>query len=76
MKLKQAFRNALDLAENADMESLAFAKSEGWDSIAHMKLIAEIEEAFDIMIDTDDVLAMGSYVIAKKRVEKYVGKNP
>lgn len=73
-KLQEAFRVALDLDTDTDFKGLAFAKSEGWDSIAHMKLVAEIEGAFDIMIDTDDVLAMSTYLISKVIVEKYAGK--
>lgn len=73
-KLKQAFQTTLRLPPNCDYAQLAFARSEGWDSIAHMKLIAAIEEAYDIMIDTQDVLALSSYPIALTIVEKYVGK--
>lgn len=72
-KLQQAFKEALALQREVSYESLTFAKSDGWDSIAHMRLIAEIESAFGIMIDIDDVLAMSDYSVAKRIVEKYVG---
>ena len=36
-----------------------------------MKLIADIELAFDIMLDTDDVIDMSSFPIARKIVAKY-----
>lgn len=73
-KLKKAFQKTLKLPANPDYTSLAFARTEGWDSIAHMQLIAAIEEAYEIMLDTKDVLALSSYSIAKTIVEKYVLK--
>jgi acyl carrier protein len=72
--LKQAFQKTLHLPANTDYAQLAFAQTDGWDSIAHMKLIAAIEEAYDIMIDTQDVLALSSYPIAITIVEKYAAK--
>jgi len=35
---------------------LGIRKTPGWDSVAHMRLVAEIESAFDIMMDTEDVI--------------------
>lgn len=42
-----------------------------WDSIGHMDLMSELEEAFDIRIDTQDVLAFTSYEIGKEVLGKY-----
>jgi acyl carrier protein len=74
-KLKNAFQKTLGLPPNTDYSSIIFARTEGWDSIAHMQLIAAIEEAYDIMLDTQDVLAMSSYPVAKTIVEKHVCKS-
>ena len=43
-----------------------------WDSVAHMSLIAAIEEGFDIMIDAEDVIDMNSFAKAKKIVAKHL----
>lgn len=32
-----------------------------WDSVGHMALISEIEDAFDIMMETDDIIDFSSY---------------
>lgn len=32
-----------------------------WDSVAHLSLISELEDAFDIMFDSEDILHYGSY---------------
>lgn len=75
-KLKAAFQKVLRLPEDTNYDGLAFARSAGWDSIAHMQLVAAIEQSYDIMLDTKDVLGLSSYPIAKTIVEKYVSKNP
>jgi len=63
-RLRQAFQDALDLPEDTDWPALAYGQHEHWDSLGHMALVAEIEEAFDVMMDTDDVIAMSSYPVA------------
>lgn len=75
-KLKLAFQKALRLPANTNYQDLAFARTDGWDSIAHMQLITAIEQAYDIMLDTRDVLALSSYSVAKTIVEKYVVNSP
>lgn len=42
-----------------------------WDSIGHMDLMGELEEAFDIRIDTRDVLDFTSYEKGKEVLARY-----
>jgi len=70
-KLKKAFKEGLGLTSDVDFESLEYAKSEGWDSIAHMQLVAAVEDEFDIMMETDDVIAFSSFSVAKEIIKKY-----
>ena len=65
-KLKTAFINVLGMSPAADFDSMAYGQTLGWDSVAHMALISEIETAFDIMLDTDDVIGMSSFLKAKE----------
>ncbi len=67
-RLKNCFSEALGVGPDADFDDLEYAKTSGWDSVAHMKLVAEIESAFDIMLDTDDVINMSSFRVAKEIV--------
>ena len=69
-RLKAAFVQALGIPANSDFDALAYALTPGWDSVAHMNLIAEIENSFDIMFPTDDVIDMSSFVKAKEIVTK------
>ena len=69
-KLKKAFNETLNIPISNINDDLEYG-AEGWDSIAHMALIASIEEVLDIMIETDDVINMSSFAKAKDIVKKY-----
>ena len=70
-KLRNAFASALRLPESDITEELRYATSAGWDSVAHMALVASLDEAFDIMLDTDDVIDLSSYGKAREILGKY-----
>jgi acyl carrier protein len=42
-----------------------------WDSVHQLSLIAELEEAFDIMFDPEDIMEMTSYARGKELLAKY-----
>ena len=65
-RLDVAIRTSLGLTDDVDLASAAYGRTEGWDSVAHMKMIAAVEDAFDIMIDTDDVIAMSDYPTVRR----------
>jgi acyl carrier protein len=69
--LKSAFTEAIGVPADCDFETLAYGKTEGWDSVAHMALVAAIESKFDIMLDTDDVIALSSFPVTKRILTKY-----
>jgi acyl carrier protein len=70
--LKNAFCEGLGVQTDAiDWETLEYRGIEQWDSVAHMQVVAEIEDAFDIMLDIDDVIAMSSFTITKEILGKY-----
>jgi len=43
----------------------------GWDSVGHMALVAAIERAFDVMMETDDVIGLSSFAKAKEILSKH-----
>ncbi len=58
--------------DNAELdENFCFGKAPGWDSMAHMELIALLEDTFGIMFETDDILNFGSYDNGKQLLKKY-----
>lgn len=70
-KLVEAFVNALEIEKEQVIDSLQYQSIEQWDSISHMMLISELEDTFDIEIDTDDVIDMSSVAKAKEIIAKY-----
>ena len=69
--LKAAFVEGLAIPEDTDFDSLEYRGIKEWDSVAHMALVAIIEETFDIMMETDDVIDMSSFLKAKEILAKY-----
>ena len=70
-KLQEVFRNALGFEASFDVTTLAYSQHERWDSIGHMQLVAALEEAFGIMLETDDVIDLSSYSKAVEILRKY-----
>ena len=50
----------------ANLNNLQYQGVELWDSVGHMSLIAALEDTFDIMMETDDIIDFSSY---KKGIE-------
>ena len=53
------------------MPALKYGESEQWDSVGHMTLIAALEDAFDIMVDMDDIIDLSSFEKGKEILRKY-----
>ena len=70
-RLRQAFAGGLGIDAARVNDSLAYNSIREWDSVAHMALIAELERAFDVMLDTDDVIDLSSVGKAKEILAKY-----
>ena len=49
---------------------LKYQGIEAWDSVGHMSLISAIEDAFDIMMDTDDIIEFNSFEKGKELLSK------
>ena len=70
-KLQQAFVTALGIDADAVTDELTYNTIPEWDSTAHMILVAELENVFDVMLDTDDIIDMSSVAQAKLILQKY-----
>ena len=69
-KYNNAFITAFGVTEDA-LATIEYQSIEEWDSVGHMGLIAELEDAFDIMLDTDDIIDFSSYEKGKEILKKY-----
>jgi acyl carrier protein len=70
-RLAKVFSDSLGVEISTISEKLTYNSIAEWDSVAHMALVAAIEEEFDIMIDTEDVIDMSSFAKAIEIVSKY-----
>lgn len=70
-KYKSAFINSLSLSKNVNLEKLEYQSITEWDSIGHMTLISELENVFNISIDTDDIVDFSSFKKGQVILEKY-----
>jgi len=70
-RLKKVFVMTFGLEEGVSFESLRYRGIEQWTSVGHMRLIAEIEEEFDVMLETDEILDLSSFEKAKEILGRY-----
>ena len=70
-KYDQAFTEALGVPAEQLNDSLEYDSTPGWDSVGHMTLMASLESVFDIMMETDDIIAFGSYQKGRDILAKY-----
>jgi len=68
-KYNNAFCESFEITEE-QLNGLEYQAIEAWDSVGHMSLIAAIEDAFDIMMDTDDIIDFSSYEKGKEILAK------
>ncbi|MCM1236443.1 MAG: acyl carrier protein [Ruminococcus flavefaciens] len=69
-KYVNVFVEALGVkAEETD--NLEYMGIDEWDSVGHMTLIAALEDTFDIMMETDDIVDFNSFEKGKELLSKY-----
>lgn len=64
-KYEQAFCESLEITKE-QLAGLEYQQVTSWDSVGHMGLVAAIEDAFDIMMDTDDIIELSSFEKGKE----------
>jgi len=69
-KYNKAFVDNFNIEEQ-ELSSISYQSISAWDSIGHMGLIASLEETFDIMMETDDIIDFSSYLKGKEILKKY-----
>ncbi|MFM2477255.1 acyl carrier protein [Celerinatantimonas sp. MCCC 1A17872] len=69
--LNEVFAKALAVDVSLISDSLQYQGIVQWDSVAHMQLIAALEDSYDVMLDTDDIIDMSSVAKAREILAKY-----
>ena len=64
------FMETFNVEEGA-LANLQYQGIKEWDSIGHMTLMSELEDAFDIELETDDIVDFSGYEKGKEIMKKY-----
>jgi len=59
-KYNKVFEDVLELSSDK-IKDAKFKDTELWDSVGHMTLVATLENTFDILLETDDLMSITSY---------------
>ena len=69
-KYEQVLSDCFEISRDK-LQDLEYQDIATWDSVGHMAMISAIEEAFEVMMETDDIIDFSSYkkgldILAKK----------
>lgn len=70
-RLRSVFRSSLEIPNELQVDDLEYRGSAKWDSLAHMSLVAALEDEFGVMLDTDEVIDLSSFDRARQILEKH-----
>ena len=59
-KYNQIFAETLNLGLD-EVKDANFKETPLWDSVGHMTLVAALEEAFDVLLEAEDLMAIRNY---------------
>ncbi len=59
-KYTQVFMDTFGVSAE-EAVTLKYQDIDAWDSVGHMGLISSLEDTFDIMMDTDDIIDFDSF---------------
>ena len=70
-KVDRVFLDVIGIDPETEREKLVYNEIPDWDSVAHMTLVAGLEDAFDCMLEMEDILDMSSYEKTVDIMTKY-----
>ena len=70
-KYEDIFMNSFSIEKDKLNEELVYESVPEWDSVGHMGMIAELEDAFNIELETDDIIDFSSFEKGKEILGKY-----
>ena len=70
-KYEEVFKNSFSIEKSKLNKELVYESVPDWDSVGHMGMIAELEDTFDIELETDDIIDFSSFEKGKEILKKY-----
>jgi acyl carrier protein len=68
-KYREVFKECFQY--DGDIDALEYQSIEEWDSVAHMQLMAELEDEFEVELDIDDIIDFSSFKVGIDILSKY-----
>ena len=68
-KYRKVFKECFQYG--GDVDVLEYQSIEEWDSVAHMQLMAELEDEFKVEMDIDDIIDFSSYTVGIEKLKNY-----
>jgi len=69
--VNEVISKTFGISPNEITDELEYQSIPEWDSVSHLVLVTELEAAYGITIDMEDVLTMGSVAQIKELLKKY-----
>jgi len=70
-KYDAVFMESFSVKPSELTDKLEYNSIPEWDSVGHMTMIAGLEDAFDIVLEMDDIIDFSSYDVGKNILRKY-----
>ncbi len=70
-KYDQVFIECFSVNKDVLNDEFVYQCIPEWDSVGHMAMIAALEDAFEIMMETDDIIDFSSYTKGMEILSKY-----
>jgi acyl carrier protein len=70
-KYIEIFSKSLSIDKKKFNEKIKYNDIPEWDSIGHMTLMSDLEDGFNISIDTDDIINFSSFKKGIQILKKY-----
>jgi acyl carrier protein len=70
-KYEQVFISCFSVEKSILNDEFVYQCVPTWDSVGHMSMISELEDAFDIMMEMDDIIDFSSFTVGINMLAKY-----
>ncbi|NHJ40160.1 MAG: acyl carrier protein [Asgard group archaeon] len=71
-KLYETINKVLLIDKEKITDNLTMKDVEEWDSMAHLMIVSELEQTFEIILEDDDIIAMTSIGNILSILSKYI----
>lgn len=70
-KFNKVFAEVFSVGVEQLDDEFSKATVANWDSVRQLSLVTALEEEYDIMLETEEIIAITSYVVTKNILAKY-----